>query len=96
MIVDATMELTTTVAFDLGAVRPGPGEPIKIMAVGVSGTVTITHCATIGGSYTANSVQTCGAGIAEFVLQSDTLQFIKVAFAAGSVEVVLPGVQTNK
>jgi len=96
MIIDKNTELTTATAFDLGAVRPGPGQPIKLMTLGVSGTVTITHCATTGGSYTANSVHTVGAGIEELELGSQTLQFIKAAFSAGSVRVVLPGVQTNK
>jgi hypothetical protein len=94
MIRDYYGQLTTTVAFDLEAVSPGPGEPIKLMAIGVSGSVVVTTCATTGGSYTALTTVLGPAGVLEFELPSNTLQFIKATFSAGTVEVALPGVQT--
>ena len=95
MILDNDTALATTVAFDLGVVSPGPGEPIKCIAVGVDASLAITHCATIGGTYTACTTVLAPAGLLEFERPSNTKQFIKATFSAGSVRVgQLAGNQT--
>ena len=93
MILDKTCELATTVAFDLDAVRPGPGKPIKMAALGVDADMVVTTGAadTLG---TSLLTVTCGAGLTTFDLPSDTLQFIGATFVAGRVFVILDG-QTN-
>lgn len=98
MILDKETELVTATALDLEAVRPGPGKPIKLFATGMTpaALVTVTTCATVGGTYTACTTATVGAdGSVEFELPSTTLQFIKSTFAAGSINVTLCGNQTN-
>jgi len=95
MILDNDLSLTTATAFDLGSVSPGPGNPIKCIAQGVSLTVTITTGATDAGG-TDLMVVTCGgADLVEFELPANTLQWIIPVFADGSVDIILPGAQTN-
>ena len=85
--------IATPVAFDLGRVRPGPGQPIKMFAnnggADIAGltALTITDCDTTGGSYTA--LMTIPIGFAElklatffFDLPVHTRQFIKVAWTS--------------
>lgn len=95
MILDKELEIATTVAVDLGSKRPGPGKPIKCIATGVTTTVTVTTGAT-NAAAGALMVVTCGgADLVEFELPSETLQFVKFAFADGAVNIVLEGNQTN-
>lgn len=98
MLLDKEAQLATTVAFDLEAVRPGPGMPVKLYATGMTpaAVVTVTNCATVGGTYTACTTAVVDTdGSVEFELPSSTRQFIKSTFAAGDISVILPGAQTN-
>jgi hypothetical protein len=93
MLLDKEAELATAVAFDLEAVRPGPGKPIKMYAhLDADGDLVITMGATNAAADPCMTVA-C-VGITEFELPSTTLQFIKATFA-GEVGVVMD-VQTNK
>lgn len=97
MILDKNTELTTTVAFDLEAVRPGPGKPIKVFTTGnaASENFVVTTCATVAGTYTACATIECDTnGDAECELPSSTLQFIKAVFT-GEAFLTLCGNQTN-
>ena len=92
MLLDSLTQLATTVAFDLEAVRPGPGQPIKCYALlDADGDLTITQGATSTAA-DALMVVAC-VGITEFYLPSTVLQFIKSTFA-GQVGVVMD-VPTN-
>ena len=92
MILDHLAELTTAQAFDLDAVRPGPGKPIKMYASGVGGSLAITTGAT---NAAADALITVDAtDDVEFELPSNTKQFIMATFAQGSVNVVMDA-QTN-
>lgn len=98
MILDKMTELVTTVALDLEAVRPGPGEPIKLFSTGnaASEDIVVTTCATEGGVYTACVTAECDlTGDVEFALPSSTLGFIKATFT-GRTFVTLSGNQTNQ
>lgn len=98
MILDKETELATTVALDLDTVRPGPGKPIIMFASGMPAAtaVIITDCDTVGGTYASVvEVVTDASGTAEFRLPSSTRQFIKSTFAAGAINVVMEGNQTN-
>ena len=92
MILDHLAELTTAQAFDLDAVRPGPGKPIKMYAAGVGGSLAITTGATDAAADALITVD--ATDDVEFELPSNTLQFIKATFAQGSVNVVMDA-QTN-
>jgi len=94
MFVDDQAELASDVAFDLEAVRPGPGKPINMWAnLDSAGTLTITHGTTTAA---ADSLMTVDCdGITEFQLPSSTLRYIKSTFS-GRVAVSMKGVQTNK
>jgi len=93
MILDKEAELTTATAFDLGSKKTGPGQPVKLWATGVGGSLVLTHGAT---NAAADALITVDATKdLEFELPSNTLQFIKATFATGSVNVILPGAQTN-
>lgn len=97
MILDKNAELTTATAYDLGTVRPGPGNPIKMFASGMAADALVT--VTTGATDTAAdacTTATVGAnGTVEFELPSTTGQFIMATFAAGAINVILPGAQTN-
>ena len=92
MILDNDAKLVTTVAFDLGSVRPGPGNPIKMYASGVAGSLVITQGATNAAADACITVDATNA--IEFELPSNTLQYIKATFGSGEVNFVLPGTQT--
>lgn len=95
---------------DLGATRPGPGNPVKCFASGVSLAgatgLLVTDCDTSGGTYTdvveidVTSAELNAGGI-EFELPSHIRQYVKVALvgttSAGtwSAGVILPGFQSN-
>lgn len=87
MIRDNETELATTVAFDLGNVRPGPGKPIKMFAQGVGGSLVITMGATDTAADACITVD--ATNDVEFHLPSNTLQYIIATFATGSVGVVM-------
>lgn len=95
MIFDKAAELVTTVAFDLGNVRPGPGQPIGIAAIGVGGTVTITMGATTTAADACIIVD--GTATVFFNLPANTLRYIKCTFGAGQINVMVPQMmgQTN-
>lgn len=93
MILDVLTELATTVAYDLEAVRPGPGRPIKCFALLDSdGDLVITMGATNAAAGACITVA-C-VGLTEFELPSSTLRWIKSTFT-GEVGIVLD-VQTNQ
>lgn len=97
MILDKEAELTTATGFDLGVVRPGPGNPIKLWATGVGGDLEITTGADAAEAEAGlTALMTVDAdGDVEFELPSNTQQFIATTFATGSVNVTLCGNQTN-
>jgi hypothetical protein len=101
MLIDALAELTTAVGFDLEAVRPGPGKPIKMYGsgLGANAAVAITHGTTAalaeGGLTACIDVVADADGEIEFHLPSTTQQFIACTFAQGWLGVVMDG-QTNK
>lgn len=93
MLIDNETLLATTVALDLEALRPGPGQPIKMFAdLDADGDLVITHGATVTAA-TALMTVAC-AGITEFHLPSSTLRWIKATFT-GNVGIVMD-VQTNE
>ena len=92
MILDKLAELTTAVAFDLDAVRPGPGNPIKMYATGVGGPLVVTCGADTAAADACITVDATEP--VEFELPSNTKQFIKATFATGNVYVVMDA-QTN-
>lgn len=100
MILDALAELTTATGFDLEAVRPGPGKPIKMFASGMTPgaalavTMGDTAAEAEGGLVACVDVTVGTDGTVEFHLPSNTLQFIACTFAAGALNIVLDG-QTN-
>lgn len=87
MIIDNEAQLVTTVAFDLGNVRPGPGKPIKLSANGVGGSLVITMGPTSAAAGACTTVD--ATDDVEFHLPANTQQFIKATFGSGSVSVVL-------
>lgn len=101
MILDNETKLVTATGFDLGSVRPGPGNPVKMYASGhaADALITITtgvDAAAAEGASVPCTTATCGAnGCVEFELPSTTLQFIAADFAVGEINVTLPGNQTN-
>ena len=94
MIRDNETQLATTVAFDLQATRPGPGEPLLMVAIGVDASLVITMSDTEGGTYTACTTVLAPAETFEFHLPSNTKRWIKATFATGDLMVSLPGTQT--
>ena len=97
MILDNEALLATGVGFDLEAVNPGPGKPIKMFALLDSdGDLAITHGATEAlaeGGLTPLMTVAC-VGLTEFELPSSALQWIAATFT-GRVGVVMD-VQTNQ
>ena len=99
-------------AFDMGSADAAAGEPVNfgVSAPAAAGTgpvvLTITSCATSGGSYTALQVITITtaqlvAGSGKFNIQVPHLQYIKIlpsgSFTGGTLDVfVTPDVQTNQ
>jgi len=103
MILDKDCIMATTVAFDTRAISndigPGPGQPLLMVAAGLpAGDLAITHCDTVGGTYTACTTVTVGADddVVEFRLPSNTQQFIKATFASGELFFAMEGNQTAK
>ena len=97
MILDHYAELTTATPFDLGAKKPGPGEPIVMYASGMTpgAQVAVATSATSGGAYVNVADATVGAdGTVEFRLPSTTLQWIQSTFAGGALNIVMEGTQT--
>lgn len=96
MIIDKEAELTTTVAYDLGSVRPGPGQPIKMWFLPTAGTspLAITDGATSAAADALMTVAYTVGEVVEFELPSNTAQFIKATFT-GQLAASLAGVQTN-
>jgi len=95
MILDKELEMATGEALDLGPKTPGPGQPIKCVALKVAADVVITTGDTLGTESALMTVVCEGADLVEFELPSSTLQFIVPTFADGAVEIILPGAQTN-
>lgn len=97
MILDKQAELTTATAFDLGTVRPGPGQPIKLFASGMTpdATVTVTTGATSAAAGDCTTAEVGADGSVEFELPSTVARYIKATFAAGAINVTLAGNQTN-
>jgi len=109
LIADDLAHNGTPTAIDLGAVRPGPGQPIKMFVrtsatmAGATG-IVITDGATSAAAdaHSTITMSLNGGAIEEFELPSDISRYVKVSLAgtttAGtwSCGVVLPGVQTNK
>lgn len=94
MILDAQAELVTATAYDLGAKKPGPGNPLKVWITGVGAPVVFTTGATNAAADTLMTVDAT-AGPIEAELPSNTLQFIKATFATGAINITLAGNQTN-
>ena len=89
MYLDNSLAVTTATAIDLEALNPGPGKPIKLVAMGVTLTVTVTDGATSAAA-DAHMVVTCGgADLVEFELPSTTQRYVKFTFADGEVEFVM-------
>jgi len=95
MILDKELELTTAVALDLGPKRPGPGKPIKCIALGVTTDVSFTTGPATGVEETLQTIVCAGVDLVEFELSSNTDRFIVPTFADGAVHIVLEGNQTN-
>ena len=95
MILDNELAIVSATALDLESVRPGPGNPIKCFASGVTLDITITTGATAAAAGDLQVVTGNPDGIVEFELPSSTLKFVMFTFADGEVYIVLPGVQTN-
>jgi hypothetical protein len=98
MILDKQAELTSTVAYDLGTVRPGPGEGIKLWFDPSAGTspLVITTGATSAAADDFMSIEyTVGVG-QEITLPATVKRYIKATFT-GTLNIVSPGCgQTNK
>ena len=102
MILDALATIEAATPFDLEAVRPGPGEPIVLTAVGQTpdALITITTDEDDGagsptGVPTACTTATVGAdGSVQFELPSTVKQY--VISDVGPLYVVLKGAQTNQ
>jgi len=93
-ILDHQLAVATTVAVDLGV--SGAGRQIVLQMKGITTTATVTTCDTEGGAYVALCVFSClTAPVMEARLPSTTKQFIKVAFADGTVDIILDSSQTN-
>lgn len=94
MFIDNETELATGVALDLEAIRPGPGQPIKLWAnLDADGDLVITMGPTNAAA--GSCITVACVGITEFELPSSTERWIMSTFA-GRVAVTLAGVQTNK
>ncbi|MCK5919687.1 MAG: hypothetical protein KAG66_02015 [Methylococcales bacterium] len=93
MIRDHELNMVTTVAMDLGSAAPGPGNPIKMVALGVDAALVITTGDTTAAADPLMTV-VASAGLTEFELPSDTKRYIKATFAAGEVSVINSGAQT--
>ena len=92
MILDNDAKLVTTVAFDLGVVNPGRGNPICLHASGVGASLVLTQGATDAA---ADALMTVDAtNDIRFELPSDVARYIKATFVSGEVNFVLPGAQT--
>jgi len=94
MILDDMAKLTSATAFDLETVRPGPGQPIKMMAIGVGGSLAVTTGDTTAAADACVTVD--ATNTVEFELPSNVKRYIEATFASGDVYVILPGAQTNK
>lgn len=117
MILDKTLLCADDLAHDgsvtainLGIASPGPGERIRMFAIGngsLAGAtgLTVTDCDTSGGSYTAVMSITCTAAELNdgiyFELPNNVRQYVKVDLAgstsagAWTCGVKLAGDQTN-
>jgi len=95
MILDKELEMATGVALDLGPKVPGPGQPIKCIATGVTLNVVITTGPSTGAEFALITVECGGEDLVEFELPSSTEKFIVPTFADGAVNIVLAGNQTN-
>lgn len=96
MIMDKETQLVTTVALDLGSIRPGPGIPIKLMGVGLTADVTVTHGDAEAAADPLMTVTVEDTNVMEFELPSTTKRFIKATFPAGTLAVTLCGNQTAR
>lgn len=100
MILDHELQMTTATGLDLEALRPGPGEPIKMYASGmtpaalVTVTMGIDKASAEAGAGPCTTATVGPKGNVEFELPSTTLQWIACAFAAGAINVTLAGNQT--
>lgn len=93
-ILDNELTVASGVEIDLGAKHPGPGEPIKCVAFGVSANVVVNSGDVAGTRVPATTV-VCGAEpVVEFELQSNIGRYIDFTFADGSVHITLAGNQT--
>ena len=97
MIRDHEAELVTDIGFDLGPVRPGPGNPIKFWATGVGAVLIFTMGvdAAEAEAGTVPCITVDATDDVEFELPSNTQQFIATTFGSGDVGAILPGAQTN-
>jgi hypothetical protein len=100
----------TVTAINLGTAKPGPGERIRMFAIGngsLAGAtgLAITDCDTSGGSYEAVMSLTCTAAELNsgiyFELPTHVRQYVKVDLSgttsagAWTCGVIMPGSQTN-
>lgn len=108
MVADGLAFDGTPTVIDLGAVRPGPGNPIKMFVSSTAAMAGATGVAVTDGSTVAAAdallthVATLdGGALVEFELPSDVARYVKVALTgtvtagAWSCGVILPGAQTN-
>ena len=107
MVADDLAHDGTPSEIDLGVVRPGPGNPIKMFIAGSSDLAACTGFVVVDGAATSPSdallTQTCtlAGKTIEFELPSDVARFVSVDLVgtttAGtwSCGVILPAAQTN-
>ena len=97
MILDNELAMTTATALTLGngTTNPGPGKPIKCIALGVTTTVVITTGPSTGAESALMTVNCLGADLVEFELPSSTDNVIVPTFTDGEVHIVMEGNQTN-
>ena len=86
MIMDKEVELVSDTALDLGTARPGPGNPLRVFAIGVGGSLVVT---TGDDDTAADDLITVDASEdMEFELPSNTKRYIMASFSQGQVGIV--------
>lgn len=109
LIADDLAHDGTPTVIDLGSVRPGPGNPIKLFVrtsatmAGATGVVlTDGATSTAADALISHTATLDGGAIIEFELPSDVARYLKADLIGTTTAgtwtcgVVLPGVQTNQ
>lgn len=99
MIRDNETTIVAATDLDLEAVRPGPGEPIRVWLVDdTAEAITVSHGDAVGTEATLLVLTVAADEITELELPSSTKRYVRFTPAAGTIDggVSLAGVQTNR